>query len=77
MLGKSFETSGMETGLLIGFSLMLGTMVAFLPASVTAGIPALVRPLLTNGFVVGVSAALILEHLVYIKGGVKSDGKPD
>ncbi|HWR05937.1 purine/pyrimidine permease [Sporomusa sp.] len=77
MLGKSFETSGMETGLLIGFSLMLGTMVAFLPASVTAGIPALVRPLLTNGFVVGVSAALILEHLVYKKGGVKSDGKPD
>ena len=76
MLGKSFRTDGMETGLLLGFSLMLGTLTAFLPGPVITGIPPLVRPLLTNGFVVGVAAALILEHLVYRKDG-KNDGKID
>lgn len=69
MLDSHAGTGGMETGLLLGFSLMLGTLVAFLPGPVVAGIPALIRPLLTNGFVVGVAAALILEHLVYRKEG--------
>ncbi|HWR42398.1 uracil-xanthine permease family protein [Sporomusa sp.] len=77
MLGKSFEASGMETGLLMGFSLMLGTLVAFLPSQVVADIPPLIRPLLTNGFVVGVTAALILEHLVYGKGGGSNYAKTD
>lgn len=65
MLGKSLETAGFETGLIIGVSLMLGTLVAFMPASMAASIPAVIRPLLSNGFVVGVAAALFLEHVVY------------
>lgn len=65
MLGKSLETDGFDTGIIIGASLMLGTMVAFLPGHVVAAIPAVVRPLVTNGFVVGVTIALFLEHIVY------------
>lgn len=67
LLGKSLETSGFETGFIIGVSLMLGTLVAFMPASLAATIPAVIRPLVSNGFVVGVTAALILEHVVYAK----------
>lgn len=67
MLGKCLETSGFETGLIIGVSLMLGTLIAFMPAAMTATIPAVIRPLASNGFVIGVTTALILEHVVYAK----------
>jgi xanthine/uracil permease len=54
-----------ETGLVIGLPLILGTVIAFLPAGVLAAFPATLRPVLGNGFVVGVLAALIMEHLVF------------
>lgn len=67
ILGKSLETSGLETGSIVGFSLMLGMLVAFLPSHVVTAIPVVIRPLLTNGFIVGVTVALLLEHVVYSK----------
>lgn len=67
MLSKSLETAGFETGIIIGVSMMLGTLVSFMPVAVTTTIPTVIRPLVTNGFVVGVTAALILEHFVYAK----------
>lgn len=72
VLGKSLETSGFETGMIVGLSLMLGTLAAFLPAQVTTSIPAVVRPLVTNGFVVGITAALLLEHVIYSQTGSKA-----
>jgi len=54
-----------ETGLIIGLPILLGTLIAFLPSSILAAFPAVLRPILGNGFVVGVSAALVLEHLVF------------
>lgn len=69
MLGKSLETAGFETGIIIGVSLMLGTLIAFMPSDLAAGIPAVIRPLAANGFVLGVTAALILEHVVYRRRG--------
>ncbi len=66
MLGQ--ESSAVRTfdeGLIIGVPLLLGTVVAFLPAAVAAGFPATLRPLIANGFVVGIVAVLMLEHLVY------------
>ncbi len=67
VLGKDLAKSGFETGMIVGLSLMLGILTAFLPSSVIASIPAVVRPLVTNGFVVGITAALLLEHVVYSK----------
>lgn len=67
VLGKSLESSGFETGMIVGLSLMLGILAAFLPSQVTAAIPAVVRPLVTNGFVVGITAAILLEHVIYSK----------
>jgi xanthine/uracil permease len=59
------EGFSFTTGLIIGPPLLLGTTIAFLPAAIVQGFPALLRPLLGNGFVVGMTAALILEHLVF------------
>ena len=57
MLGQ--ENNAVETfdeGIIIGLPLLLGTIVAFLPEAVAVAFPALVRPLITNGFVVGIVA---------------------
>ncbi|MGL5512984.1 MAG: solute carrier family 23 protein, partial [Sporomusa sp.] len=53
-----------ETGIVIGMPMLLATCIAFLPTSVAETIPLLWRPLLTNGFVVGVIAAIVLEKLL-------------
>jgi xanthine/uracil permease len=54
-----------ESGLILGLPILLGTIIAFLPSATLAAFPAILRPILGNGFVVGVTAALILEHGVF------------
>lgn len=56
-----------ETGLVIGLPVLLATCIAFLPAQAAQCIPLLWRPLLTNGFSVGVAAAIVLEKLLLSK----------
>ncbi|QJW48522.1 hypothetical protein HA075_24375 [bacterium BFN5] len=53
-----------ETGIVVGVPVLLGTCIAFLPSPIAASIPSLWRPLVTNGFVVGVTVAIILEKLL-------------
>jgi len=66
MLGQESGAVGtFDGGLIVGIPLLLGTLVAFLPQEVAAGFPAMVRPLITNGFVVGIVTVLALEHIVY------------
>ncbi len=65
---SSIETSSFDTGLVIGLSLMLGIIVAFLPADVLDTLPAALRPLLGNGFLVGMVAALFMEHVIFPGG---------
>lgn len=65
-----------ETGLVIGLPLLLGTMVAFLPVGVIDSFPVTLRPLLGNGFVVGIFTAFFLEGVVFRKKGKrKGSGK--
>ena len=59
------EAVSYETGLVIGLPLILGTVIAFLPAEVLGAFPAILRPVLGNGFVMGVVAALVMEHLIF------------
>jgi xanthine/uracil permease len=54
-----------EHGLSVGLALLVGTSVAYLPAEAFNAIPSVLRPMLGNGFVVGVVLCLILEHLVF------------
>jgi len=55
----------MEDGLVMGLPLLLGTVVAFAPASWVAAFPQLLRPIAGTGFLVGVVAVLILERVVF------------
>ena len=54
-----------ENGIVIGMPILLGNIVAFLPAQILDSIPLMLRPVLGNGFVAGVAAAMFLEHLVF------------
>lgn len=63
----------LETGLVLGLPLLLANIVAFLSGEMVSTFPLMLRPVLGNGFVVGVSAVLILEHLVFRP--VSKDGK--
>lgn len=56
-----------EKGLVMGLPLMLSIIVSFMPDAVTAAFPVILRPIFGNGFVVGVLAVLIMEHLVFRK----------
>jgi xanthine/uracil permease len=53
-----------ESAVVIGFPVLLGTVVAFLPGELLGTFPVVLRPILGNGFVVGVVAAFVLEHLI-------------
>ena len=68
------ESGALETfdgGLIVGIPLLLGTLVAFLPAEVVAGLPTVLRPVLANGFVVGIVTVLGLEHVLYRRRSAK------
>ncbi|WP_161821496.1 uracil-xanthine permease family protein [Sporotomaculum syntrophicum] len=54
-----------DDGLIIGLPIMLGIIISFVPADVLRTMPLSLRPIIGNGFVVGVIAVMFLEHLVY------------
>lgn len=63
----AFEVPGgflFEDGLILGLPLLLGTIVSFLPDSALLSMPSVLRPILGNGFVVGVTAVMLLEHVI-------------
>jgi xanthine/uracil permease len=69
-LSVAFEGQGagsfrLEDGLVIGLPILLGTIVAYLPAEALETFPQVLRPIVGNGFVVGVLAALVLEHVLF------------
>jgi xanthine/uracil permease len=61
----SEEPFDFEGGLVIGLPVLLGAFTAFLPAPVVDTFPTVLKPILGNGFVVGVVACLTLEHVVF------------
>lgn len=63
----SDEKFCLEHGLVLGLPLLLGTIMAFLPAPILSSFPTMLRPVLGNGFVVGVLSAILLEHVIFRK----------
>ena len=63
----SMEGFNFDSGMIMGLPLMLGIIISFLPANVMETFPASLRPVIGNGFVTGVLAVLILEHVIYRK----------
>ena len=63
--GEEKDSFDINSGLAIGLPVLLGTVVAFLPGTVIDTFPVVLKPILGNGFVVGVAAALALEHVFF------------
>lgn len=57
-------------GAVIGLSMMVALLISFAPAEALAQIPSLLRPVLGNGFVMGIITVLLMEHLIYRKKAV-------
>jgi xanthine/uracil permease len=55
------------SGLIMGVPCLVGTVIAFLPTPVLQALPGIWRPIVGNGFVMGIFSALILEHLTIVK----------
>lgn len=55
----------LDDGIIIGMPILLGTVVAFLPATLSSQLPTIIRPIIANGFVMGILAVLLLEHVIY------------
>lgn len=62
---SAMEPPYFDNALLIGMPILIGIIVAFLPAEVTASFPAQLRPIFSNGFVIGVLVSLVLEHVIF------------
>ena len=53
-----------KDGLVLGIPIMLTTILSFAPAEAMMSVPSLLRPIVGNGFVMGIIVIIILEHIV-------------
>lgn len=67
LINRNRCVSDFNSGMIIGFPLMIALILSFAPAEALEHLPAFIRPILGNGFVMGVMAVLILEHVVFRK----------
>lgn len=65
MLITSASIKNMTHGLTIALPIMVAILIAFAPETFKQAIPALIRPIINNGFVMGTITVIILEHLVF------------
>ncbi|MDD3743979.1 MAG: solute carrier family 23 protein [Lentimicrobiaceae bacterium] len=73
MMVQQKAITGFNDGAIIGLPLMVALLISFIPAEVTAQIPAIFRPLLGNSLVMGIVLVLLMEHLILPS---KTTGKP-
>lgn len=59
-------------GLILGIPIMLTLILSFVPDGAMDSVPSLLRPIVGNGFVMGIIVVLILEHLV-LRSKTKSE----
>jgi xanthine/uracil permease len=52
-------------GVTIGLPLMMGLIISFAPPQLLEAFPVLIRPIVGNGFVMGVLCVIFLEHVVF------------
>lgn len=67
MSGTMSAAKDFNGALTIGLPIMLALVVAFLPAEVSAALPTVLRPIVGNGFVMGVIVVLVMEHVIFRK----------
>lgn len=69
MLAKGNVITDFNSGLIIGFPLMVALVLSFAPEEALQNIPVMIRPIAGNGFVMGVISVLILEHGIFRRKG--------
>ena len=67
LMNKQKAVIDFESAIVIGFPVMLAMLISFLPEAVVSSIPLIARPILTNGFVMGVITVIVCEHLIFRK----------
>lgn len=67
LLVRQKAVTEFNDGAVIGLSMMVALLISFAPSEALVQIPSLLRPILGNGFVMGVITVLVMEHLVYRK----------
>lgn len=67
LMQKQKAVIDFESAIVIGFPIMLAVLVSFLPEAVVSSIPLIVRPIFTNGFVMGVITVIVCEHFIFRK----------
>jgi xanthine/uracil permease len=67
MLVQDKAITSYAQGITVGLPLMIGLLVAFAPIEVFEAYPSIVRPIISNGFVMGTLSVLFMEHVVYRK----------
>ncbi|MBO7219593.1 MAG: purine/pyrimidine permease [Alistipes sp.] len=60
-----------KDGVVLGLPIMLTIILSFAPAEVMASVPSLLRPIVGNGFVMGIIIVLLLEHIFLKERGKK------
>lgn len=64
MMSSSQSAVGFDDALIIGLPIMVALFFGAVPMDV---VPALVRPIIGNGFVMGVITVILLEHVIFRK----------
>lgn len=67
LVAFGMEGFSFQDGMIIAIPMMVSILVSYLPAGAKATLPPLLIPIFGNGFVMGVLAVLLLEHIVYRK----------
>ncbi|CAK7071323.1 MAG: hypothetical protein DELT_01902 [Desulfovibrio sp.] len=65
MLVAEKGVTDFSTGITVGLPLMVGLIIAFAPADVFSAFPAMFKPIIGNGFVMGTIAVILLEHGIF------------
>lgn len=64
MLAERNAISGFNEGLVVGFPILIATMLTFIPSELLTTFPSVLRPIVGNGFVMGVIIVILLERLI-------------
>mgnify|MGYP002537264159 FL=1 len=67
MLVREKAITDFDSGVVVGLPLMVALLLSFAPEGVLNLIPSLFKPIVGNGFVMGVITVLVMEHLIFKK----------
>lgn len=64
MMQTTSAAATFQDGLVLGIPIMFTVILSFMPSEAMAFVPQIIRPIVGNGFVMGIIVVMILEHIV-------------